>query len=62
MTYRSPAFEGDLSLLNGEVLTVDESGPIPIVTLRIEMTNQKGEVMATGDAKVRLPTEDHPEP
>jgi hypothetical protein len=60
MTYRSPAFTGDLTLLNGEVTEVSQEGPLPIATVHVTMTNQNDDVMASGDAKVRLPTETQP--
>ncbi len=62
MQYRSPALTGDLTYLNGEVLAVDQAGADgrPIATVRVIMTNQREEVMASGRAEVRLPTETLP--
>ena len=60
MQYRSPAFTGDVTYLNGEVLAVDREGPQPIASVKVVMTNQRDEVMASGTAEVRLPTEELP--
>ncbi len=60
MQYRSPAFTGDVTYLNGEVLGVTHDGPQPIASLKVVMTNQRDEVMASGTAEVRLPSEDLP--
>ena len=63
MSYRSPALTGDLTLLRGEVTRVDWSDPSgrPVAGVDVSMENQKGEVMATGSAEVRLPGERLPE-
>ena len=58
MSYRSPAFSGDVTFLNGEVTEIAEqrrSGD-RIATVRVVMTNQRDEVMASGDAEIRLPS------
>jgi len=63
MSYRSPALTGDVTFLDGEVMGItqaDEAGQ-PIATVKVEMTNQREEVMAAGEAEVRLPTETLPE-
>jgi len=56
MQYRSPALSGDVTWLDGEVTALDHSGPIPVATVRVVMTNQDGAVMAQGSAEVELPT------
>ena len=56
MQYRSPALSGDVTWLDGEVAALDASGPVPIATVRVVMTNQDGAVMAQGSADVELPT------
>ncbi|HXK25745.1 MAG TPA: MaoC family dehydratase N-terminal domain-containing protein, partial [Myxococcota bacterium] len=56
MQYRSPALSGDVTWLDGEVAAFDASGPVPIATVRVVMTNQDGAVMAQGSADVELPT------
>jgi hypothetical protein len=62
MSYRSPALTGDLTLLDGEVTAIDQSHPSgqPVATVQVTMTNQKDEILASGSAEVRLPTETHP--
>jgi acyl dehydratase len=64
MSYRSPALTGDVTYLDGDVSRVDWSDPSgrPIAHVSLAMTNQKGEVMATGTAEVRMPTERLPVP
>ena len=55
--YRNPALTNDATFLNGEVTSlVDDRGSgRPIAVVRATMTNQDGEVMATGQAEVLLP-------
>ena len=62
MQYRSPALTGDVTYLNGEVLEIRSDDPSgqPLASLRVVMTNQRDEVMASGTAEVRLPTESLP--
>ncbi|MCZ6784031.1 MAG: MaoC family dehydratase N-terminal domain-containing protein [Proteobacteria bacterium] len=59
MQYRAPALTGDLTLLNGKVLSIDYADPDgqPVADIEVVMTNQRDEVMAKGTAQVRLPTE-----
>ena len=62
MSYRSPALTGDLTLLDGEVTSIDQddlSGQ-PVATVHVTMTNQDAAVLAAGDARIRLPTETLP--
>ncbi len=63
MSYRSPALVGDLTYLNATVTDVQEqrNTGLPIATVEIVMTNQKDDVMASGEAEVLLPTETLPE-
>ena len=63
MSYRSPALTGDVTYLRGELARVDWSDPSgrPIACVDVTMANQKGEVMATGTAEVRMPSERLPE-
>ena len=49
-----------MTYLDGKVTAIDNEGPLPIATIHVTMTNQRDEVMALGDAKVRLPTETLP--
>ena len=60
MQYRSPAFTGDVTYLDGEVIGVSLDGPQPIASVKVVMTNQREEVMASGTAEVRLPSEELP--
>ena len=59
MSYRSPAFTGDVTFLEGRVLELRWSDPSghPVAVVEVVMTNQRGEVMAKGSAEVRLPQE-----
>jgi acyl dehydratase len=59
MQYRSPALTGDVTYLDAEVveLETERATGQPLATLRVAMTNQRGEGMASGRAEVRLPTE-----
>ncbi len=62
MQYRSPAFTGDVTYLDGSVIEVrhdDRSGQ-PVASVEVVMTNQREEVMASGTAELRLPTEELP--
>ena len=60
--YRSPAFTGDVTYLDAEVtaLAEDPSTGQPVASLAVSMTNQKKDVLASGTAEVRLPTEKLP--
>jgi len=62
MSYRSPALIGDVTFLNARVAEVDYSDRSgqPVCAIDVTMTNQRGEVMASGRAEARLPTEDRP--
>jgi acyl dehydratase len=60
MSYRSPALIGDATYLSGEVTQIGfepETGS-PIATVNVTMTNQREEIMASGDAEIRLPNPD----
>jgi acyl dehydratase len=56
-SYRSPAYEGDVTYLDAVVRErVEESAwGAPLVRLDVKMTNQDGSVLATGTADVELP-------
>ena len=60
--YRSPALTGDLTLLDGEVTAIDpnHASGQPVATVQVTMTNQNDEILASGSAEVRLPTETQP--
>jgi hypothetical protein len=53
---------GDLTLLDGEVTEISHDDPSgqPVATIHVVMSNQREETLASGDAKVRLPTESLP--
>jgi len=55
--YRFPAFEGDLTLLDGEVIDLrnDPTLGTALVTVDVKMTNQSGVLMARGPVEVELP-------
>jgi acyl dehydratase len=55
--YRNPALTNDATYLNGEVASLleDRHSGRPIAVVRATMTNQDGEVMATGQAEILLP-------
>jgi acyl dehydratase len=59
MQYRSPALTGDVTYLNAEVVELEPERTTDqlLATLRVVMTNQRDEVMASGRAELRLPTE-----
>jgi acyl dehydratase len=54
--YRFPAFEGDLTLLDGEVIDkrIDALLGAPIVVVEVTMTTQDGAVMAKGPVELQL--------
>ncbi len=56
--YRNPALTNDATFLDGEVAEIreDRSSGRPIAVVRALMTNQDGEVMASGQAEILLPT------
>jgi len=55
-SYRGPAFTGDITLMNGNVIDkqVDDQGR-SIVQVDFKMTNQLGTTMATARAEIELP-------
>ena len=54
--YRSPVFEGDISLLNGEVTDVrfDPLLGVQMASVKVRMTNQDGTTVASAVADVEL--------
>jgi hypothetical protein len=64
MSYRSPAMTGDLTKLDGHVVEVgyDDPSGQPVAQVHVVMTNQNADVLAEGDALIRLPTETQPGP
>ncbi len=57
MQYRAPALTGDATFLDGEVLelSADSASGQTIATVKVVMTNQDEDVMATGSAEILLP-------
>jgi hypothetical protein len=55
--FRGPAFEGDVSYLEGEVAAKTEQSPfgMPTVTIQVKMTNQDGGELADATLEVELP-------
>jgi acyl dehydratase len=55
--FRSPAFEGDVAYVDGEVtekIALSEYG-VPLVRVQTRMTTQTGETILKGTAEVSLP-------
>ncbi len=55
--FRSPAFEGDVTFVDGEVIEKIDMSPygMPVVQVRVKMTTQTGEIILTGKAEVQVP-------
>jgi hypothetical protein len=55
--FRSPAFEGDVTFLDGEIIDKIDVSPYggPVVQIKVKQTTQTGEVILTGIAEVELP-------
>ena len=51
-----PPFEGDATLIDGEVTDIrdDKLLAVPVATIKVTMTNQDGNVLAAGDAEIEL--------
>src|SRR5438067_3463463 len=57
-SYRNPAFTGDATFLDGEVVDIRlERRRHHIATVKVEMRNQDDAIMATGTVEVELPAE-----
>ncbi len=56
-SFRGPSYEGDVTYLDGEVIEkkADSMWGEPLVTIAVKMTNQEGNVLATGKVDVELP-------
>jgi acyl dehydratase len=54
--FRSPAFEGDVTFVDGEVVDKIEQSPYgcPVVQVQVKMTTQNGDTILTGKAEVQL--------
>ena len=55
--FRAPAFQGDVTYLDAEVIGRQEGSEfgVPVVELRVVMTNQDGSELARGAAQIELP-------
>jgi len=53
--FRSPARPGDRLTVSGRVESVQRDGAIVCVTCSVSCSNQAGEVVVSGDAKLTLP-------
>jgi len=55
--FRSPAFEGDITYIDGEVTEKIDRSPFgcPVVKVEVKMTTQTGETILKGMAEVQLP-------
>jgi acyl-CoA thioesterase FadM len=56
-SYRGPAYEGDVTYMNAEVVELQEESTWggPLVRLELKMTNQDGGTLAIGKVDVELP-------
>jgi hypothetical protein len=56
-SYRGPAYEGDVTYLDAEIVERQEesSWGAPLVRLDFKMTNQDGVLLASGKVDVELP-------
>jgi acyl dehydratase len=57
MQFRTPAFEGDVTYMDGEITAkqADSTWGVPLITIKVQMTNQEGAVLAEGAAEVEVP-------
>jgi acyl dehydratase len=57
MQFRGPSFEGDVTYVDGEVCAreADSAFGVPLVSVKVRMTNQEGVVLVDGVAEVELP-------
>ena len=55
--FRSPAFEGDVTYIDGEVIEKIDKSPygLPVVKVQTRMTTQSGDTILKGAAEVSLP-------
>ncbi len=55
--FRSPAFEGDVTYLDGEVVEKIDQSPfgMPVAVVKVRQTTQEGDVILSGTAQVELP-------
>lgn len=55
--YRGPAFEGDITWCDGEVVAKARQTPqgVPLVTIKVTLANQDDAVLVEGEAEVEVP-------
>ena len=55
--FRGPSFEGDITYCDGDIVAKSEESPwgVPIVTVKVRLTNQEGIVQVDATAEVGLP-------
>ena len=55
--FRSPAFEGDITYVDGEVVEKNDDSPfgMPVVKVQTRMTTQDGDTILKGTADISLP-------
>ncbi len=54
---RGPAYEGDVTYVDAEVVATDKLSVllgVPLVTLKVQLTNQEGKVLVTGTFEVEV--------
>jgi acyl dehydratase len=57
MQFRGPFFEGDVTCVDGEATGKEPESAfgVPLVSVKVRMTNQDGVVLVDGVAEVELP-------
>jgi acyl dehydratase len=57
LSFRGPAFEGDVTFVDGEVTAKQPESPwgVPLAAVKLQMTNQEGAVLVDGYGEVELP-------
>jgi acyl dehydratase len=55
--FRGPAFEGDVTYFDAEVVgkETDTTWGVPLVQIKLRLTNQDGNVLVSSTAEVELP-------
>jgi len=56
-SFRNPAFEGDITYMDGEVTgkQAESAWGVPLVAVKVTMSNQDGAILAEGPAEVEVP-------
>jgi hypothetical protein len=57
MQFRGPSFEGDVTYVDGEVIAKEAESAfgVPLVSVKVRMTNQDAVVLVDGVAELELP-------